>query len=285
MATRRSNTCFSASAILGPLGLLFGIASSAHADTATSAAKTTRTPATATATTGPHLRNKPHNPRLARFTRTVAKQAAQFPAGFYLQALKPGRAVALTFDDGPDPKMTPRLLGILAKHKVKATFFLVGQRAALYPALVKAIHEAGHAIGGHGYQHVNLAKRSVTAAWWHVLTTQKVFESIIGVRPLFYRPPYGAVTNPQVAYFAKRGVKTINWSVDSYDWDRKRNAVDRIIATVLQHAHDGAIILLHSGSWRANTAKALPTIIDKLRARGHTFETIPQLLGIAAHAR
>ncbi len=237
------------------------------------------------ATRTPHLRNTPHNKGLARFKKTVARQAAKFPTAYFLEASKRTRAVALTFDDGPDPKLTPRLLAVLAKHKVKATFFLVGSRAKRYPKLVKAIHAAGHAIGGHGYQHVSLKARNQYAAWWHIRATNNVLQRILGVRPAFYRPPYGAVSDRQVAFFAKRGVKTINWSVDSFDWDPKRNAVERITGEVLKHAHDGAIILLHSGSWRGNTAKALPTLIAELRKRGHGFETIPQLLGIPAIKR
>lgn len=230
----------------------------------------------------PHLRNIPHNKGLARFKKRVARQAAKFPRHFFLEATKTTRAVALTFDGGPDPKHTERLLKILARHKVKATFFLVGERAARFPKQVRLIHRAGHAIGGHGYTHDSLAAQSMSAAWRQITRTEAAVARAIGKRPAFYRPPYGAVTDNQIAYFGKRGVNTINWSVDSFDWDAKRNKPWQIRKEVLRHAHNGAVILLHAGSWRANTAKALPGLITALRKRGHTFETVPKLLGIRA---
>lgn len=230
----------------------------------------------------PHLRNIPHSKGLARFKRRVARQAARFPHHFFLEASKLTHALALTFDGGPDPRHTKRLLAVLARYKVKATFFLVGRRAARFRKSVKAIHRAGHAIGGHGYTHDNLAKQSMKSAWRQIRRTEDAIARAIGKRPAFYRPPYGAVSDRQIAYFGKRGVNTINWSVDSFDWDKRRNSVRQIIAEVLRLAHGGAIILLHGGSWRPNTLKALPALIKGLRKRGYTFETIPQLLGIPA---
>jgi len=236
----------------------------------------------AAAARAPHLRNTPHNKGLARFKKTVARQAAKFPRDYFLETGKKTRAVALTFDGGPDPKQTPRLLKMFAKYKIKVTFFLVGERVKRYPKQVKAIVAAGHAIGGHGYTHVSLKALPMRAAWRQINRTQAAFQRAVGFKPGLYRPPYGAVSDKQVAAFGSKGIKTINWSVDSFDWDSKRNTPRHIKAEVLKHAHNGAIILLHSGSWRANTARALPGLITQLRKRGHTFETIPTLLGIPA---
>jgi len=215
------------------------------------------------------------------FKVRVERQAKAFPRAFFLQATAPDRGVALTFDGCHGRAATEQILDILAEAEVPATFFLIGEPAARRPDLVRAIHERGHAIGGHGYTHVFLDKLGVEEAYKkQILATQCVFEEILGQKPGFYRPPYGAVTDEQIAYFAKRGMVTVNWSVDSLDWKREHRNPKAIAKSVLDNVHDGAIVLFHCVGAKKGTIPALARIIAALKQRGYALRTIPDLLAL-----
>ena len=231
-----------------------------------------------------YVRNPTHGTAARKFRARVARQAAKFPDGMYLQSLAAERSVALTFDDGPDKVMTPRLLKILSRHNIKATFFLVGERVARYPALVRAIHAAGHVVAGHAYKHRRMTGLGTRAAYdGHVAKTNAVVFKAIGKSPALFRPPQGVVTDAQIAYFRKRHVATVNWSVDGMDWHMRLGTVDGIARRVLRHVHNGAIVLLHSLRHHPETARALPRIISSLKRQGYTFKTVPALLKIKAY--
>ncbi len=231
----------------------------------------------------PHVRNPAGGPKGRRFQARVARQARQFPRGMFLEAAASGRRIALTFDDGPDRVMTPRLLRILARHRVKATFFLVGERVRRYPDLVRAIHAAGHVVAGHAYTHVRLTRFGAAVAYRaHIARTNRALRDILGFEPALVRPPQGVVTDQQIAYFSARRVAVVNWSVDSMDWHNRLGTRAGITRRVLRYAHDGAVVLMHSLRHHPDTAAALPDIIAGLSRRGFTFVTVPVLLGIKA---
>jgi peptidoglycan/xylan/chitin deacetylase (PgdA/CDA1 family) len=227
----------------------------------------------------PHLRNDVDG-ALRRFKNVVARQAQAFPQSFFLEGPGEDKAIALTFDDGPDPVYTDRILGILEKADVKATFFLVGAKVRHWPQVARRIERAGHATGGHGYEHIDLAKLSPDAAVHEQLEpTQKAFSEILGHPMRLFRPPYGALTDDEIARFAKRGLTIVDWSVDSLDWKVGAEGADRIYRTVMRYVHPGAIVLLHSGGGNHGaTARALPGLLDTLRAQGYRFVTVPELL-------
>ena len=216
---------------------------------------------------------------LRKFQRTVSRQLTLFPKFVFVEKVTAEKVIALTFDDGPDPFVTPRLLKALRDAEVKATFFLVGRLAKRYPKLVKAIVEEGHAVAGHGFTHTDHREKSAADAFqYHLEPTNKILEKHTGQQIEYFRPPYGAMKDEQIRYFGDKGVRTILWSVDSLDWHREHATAKKVEKRVLEQAHPGAIVLLHSGSGRTHTTKALPKIIRGLKKRGYCFASVNELL-------
>lgn len=231
----------------------------------------------------PHLHNEMTTEKLKRFQETVARQAKTFPDYYFLEALDDDKEVALTFDDGPEATYTAQVLDLLKEYNVKATFFLVGSGMERYPDVVKRIQAEGHAVGNHSYNHPDLRTLTKEGAYDQLWRTGRIFRKLLGYEPAFYRPPYGAVTDEQIPYFASKGYRTVNWSIDSFDWDTTQNSVQEITERVLRYAHEGAIILMHTGGKdKTNTVKSLPIIIKALREQGYTFKTVPDMLRVPA---
>ena len=184
--------------------------------------------------------------------------------------LKNKKLVALTFDDGPMPGTTSRLLDILTEKDVVATFFTLGVMARNHPDIIKRALNEGHEIASHTMYHQNLASLSPTNAESDINEARAVIESIIG-RPIkFTRPPYG-LFNPAVATAAKTPL--ILWSVDPLDW--QSNDPGSIVETALSQVSDGAIILMHD--IYSTSVDAIPSLVDRLRANGYEFATISEL--------
>lgn len=193
------------------------------------------------------------------------------------------RKAALTFDDAPDVRFTPQILAILAKHKVKATFFLLGTLAKQHPDMVARIVQGGHVVGNHMHRHAYLPKLSDEAYRNELQTSEQVLQSLIGYAPRLLRPPYGAIRPDQLLWAAEQHYVTVNWDVDSQDW--RGLTKEQVKANVLGHVHPGCIILQHSGTGSsgnlAGTVQALPDIITQLRSMNYELVTIPELLGVA----
>lgn len=179
------------------------------------------------------------------------------------------RLVALTFDDGPSP-YTPAILGILQRYRVPATFFVVGSHVVQYPSFVKAEARAGDDVGNHTYTHMDLEWLANIGVAQQLQATQQAIWRTARVRPVWFRPPYGAV-NGRVAADAQRlGLHTVLWSVDPRDWSEPGTSV--IAARVLAGVRPGSIVILHDGGgYRGETVQALPTIIGTLLHRGYRF--------------
>ena len=199
----------------------------------------------------------------------------------------PLRTVALTFDDGPDPAWTPKILDVLRRYRVRATFFVVGAHAASYPGLVREELADGDEVGSHTYTHLSLAG----AGWREQLEltlTQNALAGAAGVRTSLLRPPYcggpDAVTAADWRAYqqaARDGYLIVLDSLDTRDWARP--GVARIVAAATPGGRQGAIIMLHdAGGNRAETVRALPQIITRLRARGYRFVTVTGGLGLPA---
>jgi len=184
----------------------------------------------------------------------------------------PGRKrVALTFDDGPDPSVTPVLLDLLDELGVKATFFCIGRNVLEHPDIVRRIAAKGHCLANHTFRH----------AWWtnflwgralrnEIDRAQYALESVTGVRPVFFRSPMG-LTNPHLdSALRKAGLVLIGWDVRSLD--RRRESASIVINRVLRKVRDGSIVLLHDG--RADKDRLLEIVrqvIDALRQNGYVF--------------
>lgn len=186
------------------------------------------------------------------------------------------REVALTFDDGPGP-FTPRILAVLRRRHVKATFFEIGRQVSLYPRLTRQLARAGMVIGDHTETHPPMAQLSIAAQAAELDQASRAIHAAGAPRPLLFRPPYGSFDSTTLALLHARSMLMALWSVDTSDYARP--GVPRITYVALSGAKPGAIILFHDGGGdRAQTLAALPRIIEKLKARGYRLVTIPQLL-------
>ena len=213
----------------------------------------------------------------------------EFPTLYHQGAGGP-HEVALTFDDGPDPEWTPKILNILKAAKVRAAFFLVGVNAERYPDLVRRIVDEGHEIGNHTYYHPNLALCWPEHIRIELNATQLLIQTLTGRATTLFRPPYAADTQPsrlaeliplQIAQ--DQDYMVVLENIDPQDWAKP--GADVIVQRVKQQRHDGSIILLHDGGGdRAQTVEALPRIIDWLQTRGDTIVPLSTLLGTTRDA-
>ena len=213
----------------------------------------------------------------------------EFPT-LYHQGQGGEHQVAITFDDGPSPQWTPKILDILKTANVKAAFFLVGANAERYPALVRRIVEEGHEIGNHTYYHPNLALCWPEHIRLELNATQLLLETITGRATTLFRPPYAADTQPaQLSELTPLQIaQDLNYlvvleNIDPQDWAKP--GADLILQRVKQQRRDGSIILLHdAGGDRSQTVEALPRILDWLHTRGDSVVPLSTLLGTTRDA-
>lgn len=184
--------------------------------------------------------------------------------------------VALTFDDGPWPVQTERILDILAEHNVKATFFMVGRLVERHPAVARRVAAEGHLIGNHTASHAILTDHDQETIGREIAEGTRAIRDVTGVTPQWFRPPAGRM-NPMVLAEAERmGMTLALWDVDPQDW--RRPAADRMLPTMLSAIRPGSVVLLHDGGGnRSQTIAALPRLIEELKARGYLFVTLDQL--------
>ena len=184
---------------------------------------------------------------------------------------------ALTFDDGPDPVHTRRILEILARYGVRATFFCVGHHVVALPDEVRRIVAAGHELGNHSWSHPFLPDLTGDQLREQIDRTAEAVARVTGEAPTRFRPPYGALS-PEVLAALEGLPDTLTlWDVDSRDWARPGS--ERIAATVLEAAGPGSVVLLHEGGGdRRQTVRALPAIIEGLLERGLELVTVGELL-------
>lgn len=211
-------------------------------------------------------------------SKTAKKQSAE--PGTLVLELKLGETgrdrIALTFDAGASAKPTPALLSVLAQKGVRATFFLTGKWVDSNKELTGQIAAAGHEIGNHTYSHPDLRKVSDDSIRKELERTEAAVQAAAGVstKP-YFRAPYGARDSRVLKVALDEGYRSVFWTVDSWDAFKKGIKADEIEERVLERARDGAIVLMHCGSWP--TVEALPKIIDELRARGYELVTVSEL--------
>ncbi len=195
--------------------------------------------------------------------------------------------IALSFDDGPDPRYTPFILDTLRSRGVKATFFVLGKQANEYPALLRRIVREGHEIGNHTYTHPNLAETTPLVARLEIVATGRLIESITGRRTALFRPPFFGDSDPTTAnelvpigIATDLGYVTTGVTLDSKDW-RLTNP-DSILANTLDLLGSGNVVLLHdSGGDRSGTVAMLGALIDSLKANDHPLVLVSELAGIS----
>jgi len=185
--------------------------------------------------------------------------------------------VAMTFDDGPHPANTPELLDLLARKRIRGTFFVLGKRAVDHPEILKRIVAEGHEIGNHTWTHPKLAEKSQEEARDELRRTQDLIVKITGVQPALMRPPSGSILPEQEQWIRDEfGYEIIFWAVDPVDWQKPEPGV--ITQRILDGAKPGDIILVHD--YQQVTVKAMPATLDGLLARGFRFATVSELIAL-----
>jgi peptidoglycan-N-acetylglucosamine deacetylase len=212
------------------------------------------------------------------FVGVTAYGSAQIQANYFVKSINKGgmKAISLTFDDGPDPDSTPRILDTLKEYNLKATFFVIGNKAAKHPELMQRIVEEGHVVGNHSYSHsyvIALFSRKKLRA--DIARCNETIRDITGRTPTFFRPPFG-VTNPRYAPVLKDlQLHSIGWSLRSMD-TRAKNKY-QLIQKIISKLKPKDIVLLHDHL--PLTADSLADIIGHCREMGIKIEPLPRLIG------
>lgn len=205
---------------------------------------------------------------------TETEQVAA-PHSVDMDTLDPdGKYIALTFDDGPHPEVTPRILDTLSDHNAKATFYMLGSQVEYYPALAKQVAEAEHEIGNHTMNHQDLSLLGLEHIQEEIQQSNDMIAKATGRTPTTLRPPYGASNSSVEQITSDLGYSLIMWSVDSLDW-KNRNAA-AVHETVMSNVAPGSIVLLHD--IHPSTADALPELLSALEEQGYQMVTVSQLL-------
>lgn len=192
-----------------------------------------------------------------------------------------GNYIAITFDDGPHPQNTPRLLDMLAQRNIKATFYVIGRSVDLHPGVLRRTVAEGHEIGNHSHTHRLLSKLGDAEVRQEMQRCQDAVGRAAGVRPRTMRPPYGGLLQRQRELIHNEfGYPTILWSVDPLDWKRPGPSV--VASRILSATTAGGIVLAHD--LHSQTVDAMPATLDGLLKRGFKFVTVSQLIAMKTDA-
>jgi peptidoglycan-N-acetylglucosamine deacetylase len=189
-----------------------------------------------------------------------------------------GPYIAMTFDDGPNEKLTPKLLDLLAAHHIKATFFVIGENAAAHPEILQRAVREGHEIGNHSWSHPKFAKMSDDGVRRELQKTDDAITAAIGARPTLMRPPYGSITAREKRWIHDEfGYQIILWDVDPLDW--KRPGASVVTNRIVKETRNGSIVLSHD--IHPGTIEAMPATLTELEAKGFKFVTVSELIALA----
>jgi polysaccharide deacetylase family sporulation protein PdaB len=191
------------------------------------------------------------------------------------------KTVSLTFDDGPDGSITPKVLDVLKASNVKASFFFIGKTVKTYPSVVKRAYDEGNLVLSHSFTHPELSKVSEESVRNELSLTENAIYSVIGKKPSIIRPPYGDVSQKTINILDKESYKTIIWSIDTLDWCQKDK--NNIAKNVVDNVRPGDIILMHCNEDKKATLEALPMIIQGLKEKGYNFLTLSEMLHVEAY--
>ena len=193
-----------------------------------------------------------------------------------------GKDLALTFDDGPNDPHTMRLLGVLGKHNVKATFFLIGRYVKQRPDIVREIAKCGHVIGNHTFTHPRLIFQPVARIRQEILQCRDAISEAVGEHSNLFRPPWGGRRPGVFGIVRQLGLEPIMWNVSGHDWDAP--SAEFIEQRVAKKIRGGEVVLLHDGGHaafgadRSKTAEAVDRLIVRFKSEGRGFSTITQMM-------
>jgi peptidoglycan/xylan/chitin deacetylase (PgdA/CDA1 family) len=211
-------------------------------------------------------------------------QAIIVRRGTVYQGIASGKVVALTFDDGPSPIWTPKILDELKKENVKATFFMLGKHVEKYPSIAKRVAEEGHEIGNHSYSHHIIISEKLDNLIKEIKNTERIIRNVTGRTTIYFRPPKAWINGKERAKIESLGYKAVLWTLNSKDWVTFDDKY--MVNYLIKNMQAGDIILFHDsggafsieGGDRHETVKTIPLLIDKLRGEGYRFVTISELL-------
>lgn len=221
---------------------------------------------------------------LAGYTAILVWGSMSIYVGFYMPVTckvnTTEKVVALTFDDGPQTYFTPQVLDILQAHHAEAAFFCIGKNIEAQEELLKRIHAEGHLIGNHSYSHHFWFDLFGAGQMLEELRlTDTLVENATGLRPHFFRPPYG-VTNPNLRKAVQRGgYFPLGWNIRSLDTIARKE--DELLHRIISKLQPGSIILLHDSM--EITVKILPALIEQIRSKGYTIARIDKILNVPAY--
>lgn len=192
------------------------------------------------------------------------------------------REIALTFDDGPNDVHTPRLLEVLAKHNVQATFFMIGRYVELFPDVAREVAQSGHVIGNHTFTHPNLIFTSGLQTRIQLQECDRALSTTIGPHSSLFRPPFGGRLPHTLRIARSLNLLPVMWNVTGWDWNAP--SADYVEEKISKQLRGGDVILMHDGSHaspdadRAHTVTATDRLIRRYKAEGFHFVTIPQMM-------
>ncbi len=199
------------------------------------------------------------------------------------------KQIALTYDDGPNDPHTLRLLDVLAKHEVHATFFLIGRYVKQRPDIVRAIAQAGHVIGNHTFTHPLLIFKSAADTRQELADCRAALQDAVGAHSNLFRPPFGGRRPATLRVVRELGLEPVMWNITGYDWNAPPAEI--IERKVSRRVHGGNVILLHDGGHKAmgadrsQTVLATDRLLTRYKAEGFEFTTIPAMMSKAAVSR
>lgn len=215
----------------------------------------------------------PKNPNLSFSSDISSSSANRISHGNRSQ-----KYIALTFDDGPVSANTPRLLDMLSRRNVKATFYVIGERAQNHPDIIRRIVSEGHEVGNHTWNHPNLQNLSDAQVRVELNKTRDAIVSASGVQPRTMRPPYGSISARQREWiYREYGYPTVMWDVDPLDWKKPGSGV--VANRLIQGTTNGSILLVHD--LHGASVDAMPQTVDSLLRKGYQFVTVSQLIALS----
>ncbi|HEY6302831.1 MAG TPA: polysaccharide deacetylase family protein [Terriglobales bacterium] len=235
-------------------------------------------------------------PALIGLTAAVAASAAGYqsmaPTGqwygrTFTGGMRGSKQIALTYDDGPNDPHTLKLLEVLAKHSVRATFFMIGRFVRQRPDIARAVAQAGHGIGNHTFTHPQLIFESEAQTRIQLVDCRQALEDAIGEHSTLFRPPFGGRRPATIRVACELGMQTVMWNVTGYDWNAPPAAV--IEKKVERQMRGGDMVLLHDGGYRglgadrAQTVIATENLIRRYADQGYEFVTVPEMTKALSH--
>jgi len=199
----------------------------------------------------------------------------------FVGGVRGSKQIALTYDDGPNDPHTLKLLEVLAKHSVRATFFMIGRYVQQRPDIARAVAQAGHVIGNHTFTHPLLISKSEAPTRQQLVDCHQALQDAIGDHSKLFRPPFGGRRPATLRIARELGLQTVMWNVTGYDWSAPPAAV--IAKKVVRQMRGGDVILLHDGGHRAmgadraQTVIATENLIRRYKDQGYEFVTVEEL--------